>query len=380
MKIGFIGLGHMGNPMCRNLLKHGHKLKIYDVVPELVKKFAADGCDVATSAADCARGVEAVITMLPSSPHVRSVYLSDYGVLKGAAPGMPLIDSSTIDPLTAREVAMDAKAKGCPMVDAPVSGGVGGAEAGTLTFMVGGEAHDYEAAKPILQAMGKNIVHCGCIGNGQVAKICNNMMLAIEMIATSEGMTLAAKLGMDPKVFAAIVNTSSGRCWSSDTYNPYPGVLDSAPAARGYSGGFGSDLMLKDLTLVTDAAKSARHPVAPSRRSSEITRSIRSDETAARKFLERDPGPVHEARNAAMRHEITYAFITIDNPPANTRTPESLTALEGLLATLNADRRSTRRSSPARARVLLRARISRLLGRQGPRAALLARFGAAFER
>jgi 3-hydroxyisobutyrate dehydrogenase len=205
--------------------------------------------------------VEVVITMLPSSPHVRSVYLGEYGILKGAAPGTPLIDSSTIDPLTAREVAMDAKAKGCPMVDAPVSGGVAGAEAGTLTFMVGGDAKDFEIARPVLQSMGKNIVHCGGIGNGQVAKICNNMMLAIEMIATSEGMTLAAKLGMDPKVFAAIVNTSSGRCWSSDTYNPYPGVLDGVPSSRGYSGGFGSDLMLKDLTLVTDAARAAQHPV-----------------------------------------------------------------------------------------------------------------------
>jgi 3-hydroxyisobutyrate dehydrogenase len=147
------------------------------------------------------------------------------------------------------------------MVDAPVSGGVAGAEAGTLTFMVGGDAADFERAKAVLQAMGKNIVHCGGIGNGQVAKICNNMMLAIEMIATSEGMTLASKLGMDPKVFASIVNTSSGRCWSSDTYNPFPGVLENVPSSRGYTGGFGSDLMLKDLTLVTEAAKSAKHPV-----------------------------------------------------------------------------------------------------------------------
>ena len=262
MKIGFVGLGHMGNPMCRNLLKHGHSLRIYDVVPDLVKKLLAEkGCEQATSPVDAARGAEVVITMLPSSPHVRSVYLGEYGILSGAAPGIPLIDCSTIDPLTSREVAMDAKAKGCPMVDAPVSGGVGGAEAGTLTFMVGGETRDFEAARPILQAMGKNIVHCGGVGNGQVAKICNNMMLAIEMIATSEGMTLAAKLGMDPKVFASIVNTSSGRCWSSDTYNPYPGVLENVPASRGYTGGFGSDLMLKDLTLVTDAAKSARQPV-----------------------------------------------------------------------------------------------------------------------
>jgi 3-hydroxyisobutyrate dehydrogenase len=260
MKIGFIGLGHMGNPMCRNLLKNGHALKVYDVVPELLKKLTELGCEAATSPADCAKGVELVITMLPSSPHVRSVYTGEYGVLKGVKPGVMLIDSSTIDPLTSRDVAMDAKAHGNAMVDAPVSGGVGGAEAGTLTFMVGGEVKDFEAAKTVLSAMGKNIVHCGGSGNGQVAKICNNMMLAIEMIATAEGMSLAAKLGMDPKVFAGIVNTSSGRCWSSDTYNPYPGVLENVPALRGYTGGFGADLMLKDLTLVTDAAKVAKQP------------------------------------------------------------------------------------------------------------------------
>jgi len=284
MKIGFIGLGNMGNPMCRNLLKHGHALKVYDVVPDLVKKLEKEGCEVAPSAGECARGVDVVITMLPSSPHVRSVYLGEHGVLRGAKAGTPLIDSSTIDPLTSREVAMEARARGCPMVDAPVSGGVGGAEAGTLTFMVGGEAQDYEAAKPVLQAMGKNIVHCGGIGNGQVAKICNNMMLAIEMIATSEGMTLAAKLGMDPKTFAAIVNTSSGRCWSSDTYNPYPGVLDNVPASRGYSGGFGSDLMLKDLTLVTDAAKSAKHPVLLGALAQQVYQKHSNDGNGAKDF------------------------------------------------------------------------------------------------
>jgi len=252
----------MGNPMCRNLLKHGHTVKAYDVVPDLLKKLTAEkGVEAATSGPDAARGVDLVITMLPSSPHVRAVYMGENGVLAAAKPGTPLIDCSTIDPLTSREVAMDARAKSCPMIDAPVSGGVGGAEAGTLTFMVGGEAKDFEAARPVLQCMGKNIVHCGGSGNGQVAKICNNMMLAIEMIATSEGMTLAAKLGMEPKVFASIVNTSSGRCWSSDTYNPFPGVLENVPASRGYAGGFGADLMLKDLTLVTDAAKSAKHPV-----------------------------------------------------------------------------------------------------------------------
>ena len=262
MKIGFIGLGHMGNPMARNLLKHGHTLKIFDVVPDLVKKLTDLGCEAASSPAACTQGLELVITMLPSSPHVRSVYTGkDSGILSGVPAGVLLIDSSTIDPHTARDVAMDARAHGNNMVDAPVSGGTGGAEAGTLTFMVGGDIADFEKAKPILQCMGKNIVHCGGAGNGQVAKICNNMMLAIEMIATAEGMALAAKLGMDPKVFAGIANSSSGRCWSSDSYNPYPGVLETAPASRGYTGGFGSDLMLKDLTLVTEAAKAAKQPV-----------------------------------------------------------------------------------------------------------------------
>ena len=262
MKIGFIGLGHMGNPMARNLLKHGHKLKVFDVVPDLVKKLTELGAESASSPAACSQGVDVVVTMLPSSPHVRSVYTGkDTGLLSGVSPGVLLIDSSTIDPHTARDVAMDARAHGNNMVDAPVSGGTGGAEAGTLTFMVGGDVADFEKAKPILQCMGKNIVHCGGAGNGQVAKICNNMMLAIEMIATAEGMALAAKLGMDPKVFAGIANTSSGRCWSSDTYNPYPGVLENVPASRGYTGGFGADLMLKDLTLVTEAAKAAKQPV-----------------------------------------------------------------------------------------------------------------------
>jgi 3-hydroxyisobutyrate dehydrogenase len=273
----------MGNPMCRNLLKHGHTLKIYDVLPDLVKKLA-DKAETATSPGDAVRDVDLVITMLPSSPHVRTVYGGEYGVIKSAKAGTPLIDCSTIDPLTAREVAMDAKAKGCPMLDAPVSGGVGGAEAGTLTFMVGGDAQDFESAKPILQAMGKNIVHCGGAGNGQVAKICNNMMLAIEMIATSEGMTLATKLGMDPKVFASIVNTSSGRCWSSDTYNPYPGVLENVPASRGYTGGFGADLMLKDLTLVTEAAKSAKQPVMLGALAQQIYQKHSADGNGAKDF------------------------------------------------------------------------------------------------
>jgi 3-hydroxyisobutyrate dehydrogenase len=176
--------------------------------------------------------------------------------------GIPLIDSSTIDPHAAREVAHAAAKHGNPMADAPVSGGTGGADAGTLTFMVGAEPALFERIRPVLAHMGKNIVHCGAAGTGQVAKICNNLLLGISMIGVAEAMNLGAALGIDPKVLAGIINTSSGRCWSSDTYNPYPGVLDNVPAARGYSGGFGTDLMLKDLGLATDAAKQARQSVA----------------------------------------------------------------------------------------------------------------------
>jgi 3-hydroxyisobutyrate dehydrogenase len=199
--------------------------------------------------------------MLPSSPHVRTVYLEAEGVLQGVRPGVTLVDSSTIDPYTAREVAQAAERHGNPMADAPVSGGTGGAEAGTLTFMVGAAPEVFAAIQPVLADMGKNIVHCGGAGNGQVAKICNNMLLAISMIGVAEAMSLGAALGIDPKVLAGVLNTSSGRCWSSDTYNPFPGVMPNVPAARGYSGGFASHLMLKDLGLATDAAERVKQPV-----------------------------------------------------------------------------------------------------------------------
>jgi 3-hydroxyisobutyrate dehydrogenase len=263
MKLGFIGLGHMGAPMARNLLKAGHELVVFDVVKESVDKLLALGNATAVDSPKmvAASGVNMIITMLPSSPHVRSVYLGEIGVLAGAQPGVTLVDSSTIDPYTARDVAAAAGRQGNPMVDAPVSGGTGGAEAGTLTFMVGGDARNFEVVKPVLANMGKNIVHCGDCGNGQVAKICNNMLLGISMIGVSEAMSLGVALGIDPKVLAGIINTSSGRCWSSDTYNPYPGVMDNVPASRDYTGGFGADLMLKDLGLATDAARPAKQPL-----------------------------------------------------------------------------------------------------------------------
>jgi 3-hydroxyisobutyrate dehydrogenase len=262
MKIAFIGLGHMGAPMARNLLKAGHTLIVHDVVQANVEKLVAAGASARGSAQLAAREAELVITMLPSSPHVRTVYLGEAGVLAGVPRGVPLVDSSTIDPLTAREVAALAVKQGNPMADAPVSGGTGGAEAGTLTFMVGAQPDLFATVQPVLAKMGKNIVHCGDSGNGQVAKICNNMLLGISMIGVAEAMTLGVALGMDAKVLAGIINTSSGRCWSSDTYNPYPGVMDGVPASRGYTGGFGADLMLKDLGLAADAAKQVRQPVA----------------------------------------------------------------------------------------------------------------------
>ena len=261
MQIAFIGLGHMGAPMARNLLKAGHALTVFDIVPANVQALAQLGAKAAGSVAECAAQGDLVITMLPSSPHVRSVYLDAKGVLAGVRAGITLIDSSTIDPHTAREVAKAAEAHGNPMADAPVSGGTGGAEAGTLTFMVGGEKAIFDAVLPVLKQMGKNVVHCGAAGTGQVAKICNNMLLGISMVGVAEAMNLGAALGIEPKVLAGIINTSSGRCWSSDTYNPYPGVMENVPAARGYTGGFGADLMLKDLGLAADAARLARQPV-----------------------------------------------------------------------------------------------------------------------
>lgn len=262
MNIGFIGLGNMGAPMARNLLKAGHMVVVFDLVKGSVDSLTSAGAKAAASPQEVVGAdVELVITMLPGPTHVRGVYLGDGGLLAKAPRSARFVDCSTIDPQTARDVASVAAARGQSMLDAPVSGGTGGAEAGTLTFMVGGSDADFAAVKPVLAGMGKNIVHCGGAGNGQVAKVANNMLLAISMIGAAEAMSLGVALGMDPKVLAGIINTSTGRCWSTDTYNPYPGVIETAPAARGYTGGFGADLMLKDLGLATEAAKAAKQPV-----------------------------------------------------------------------------------------------------------------------
>lgn len=261
MKIGFIGLGHMGAPMALNLLKAGHDVHAFDLSEDALRLVKDGGAQVAASPRDAAAGAAFVVTMLPAAAHVRVVLTQENGVLAGLAAGAMVIDSSTIDPASAQAFGELVRGGGGAFVDAPVSGGTGGAAAGTLTFMVGGDDADYARAKPVLAAMGKNIVHCGATGMGQVAKVCNNLVLGITMAGVSEAMALGASLGIDPKVLAGIINTSTGRCWSSDTYNPYPGVIETAPSSRGYTGGFGTDLMLKDLGLANDAAKQARQPV-----------------------------------------------------------------------------------------------------------------------
>ncbi|QBQ99673.1 3-hydroxyisobutyrate dehydrogenase [Paraburkholderia pallida] len=260
MKIGFIGLGHMGAPMALNLIKAGHALTVFDLSAEAMQMLADAGATRAATPKAAATGAEWVVTMLPAAAHVRTVLSAEDGVLAGIAKGVTIIDSSTIDPASAREFGKLAAANGNAFVDAPVSGGTGGAAAGTLTFMVGGSAALYESVKPVLSGMGKNIVHCGETGTGQVAKICNNLVLGVTMAGVAEAMALGEALGIDSKVLGGIMNTSTGRCWSSDTYNPFPGVIETAPSSRGYTGGFGTDLMLKDMGLATDAAKSVRQP------------------------------------------------------------------------------------------------------------------------
>jgi 3-hydroxyisobutyrate dehydrogenase len=256
-RIGFIGLGNMGGPMARNLLKAGHEVRAFDLVPEFVQRVVEAGASAAGSTIEAAREVEIVLTMLPAGHHVREVYLGAGKVLESVRPGTLLIDSSTIDVRTAREIAAAAALAGRAMIDAPVSGGTLGAEAGTLTFMVGGPAEAFAAARPILEAMGKTIVHAGGAGNGQAAKICNNLILGISMIAVSEAFALAERLGLDHQKLFDISSKSSGQCWSLTSYCPVPGPVPASPANRGYKPGFTAAMMLKDLRLSQEAAADA---------------------------------------------------------------------------------------------------------------------------
>lgn len=254
-QIAFIGLGHMGLPMARNLLNAGHTLSVFDLVASAVNELAAQGARAASSAADAVSAAEVVISMLPASRHVEGLYLGDAGLLSVIAPGSLVLECSTIAPEAARKVHQAATARGIALLDAPVSGGTAGAAAGTLTFMVGGDAATLERARPILANMGKNIFHAGPAGAGQVAKVCNNQLLAVHMIGTAEAMALGVANGLDPATLAEIMRQSSGGNWSLEKYNPWPGVMPNAPASKDYRDGFAAELMAKDLGLAQEAAQ-----------------------------------------------------------------------------------------------------------------------------
>jgi 3-hydroxyisobutyrate dehydrogenase len=257
MKVGFIGLGNMGGPMAANLVKAGHEVTGFDLSRAVLEAFTKAGGKAAATVAAAASDAEIIITMLPAGPHVRLVYAGEGGVLGAARKDALLVDSSTIDVDTARAVTEAAGKRGFDMLDAPVSGGVGGATAGSLTFMVGGSAAGFAKARPVLEDMGKTIVHAGQAGNGQAAKICNNMMLGISMIGVCEAFALADRLGLDRQRLFDISSKSSGQCWSMTSYCPVPGPVPSSPSNRDYQAGFTADMMLKDLKLAQQAAQAA---------------------------------------------------------------------------------------------------------------------------
>ena len=255
MKIAFIGLGNMGGGMAANLAKAGHEVKAFDLSADALARAKEAGCEPFDTVSAAVADAEAVITMLPNGAIVKSVYTSE--VIGKAPKGALLIDSSTIDVATLREVAALAGEAGYPMVDAPVSGGVAAAAGGNLTFMVGGPDEAFAAAQPVLEPMAKAVIHAGAIGAGQVAKMCNNMLLAIHMIGTCEALKMAERAGLEPQKFYEISSKSTGYCWSLNDYTPAPGVGAASPADNGYAGGFASALMLKDLRLAMDGAAHA---------------------------------------------------------------------------------------------------------------------------
>lgn len=267
-RVAFIGLGNMGGGMAANLAKKGHDVRAFDLSAEALDKARAAGCLPAESAAAACEGAEAVVTMLPAGTHVESVYTDS--IFGAVPPAAILMDCSTIDVATAKRVGAAALARGLTMVDAPVSGGIAAANAGTLTFMVGGSAEGFERAEPFLSDMGKAVIHAGDSGAGQAAKICNNMLLGAEMIATCEAFALAEKLGLDQQKFFDIASVSSGQSWSMTSYCPVPGVGPETPADRDYQGGFATALMLKDLKLAMAAAADVRADTPMGARAAEL--------------------------------------------------------------------------------------------------------------
>ncbi len=256
-KIGFIGLGNMGEPMATNLVKAGFDVIGFDLIEEAKKKAERNGIQIVKDAVSASKNVDALISMLPASEQVESLYLGEDGLLSKLDKTVLIIDCSTIAPDSAIKVANQAKDLGLSMVDAPVSGGVVGAQESTLTFIVGGAENNVERARPLLEKMGSNIFHAGSNGAGQVAKVCNNMLLAIHMCGTAEAIALGVKNGLDASVLSEIMRKSSGGNWSLEVYNPYPGVMATAPASRNYEGGFLNKLMAKDLGLAKEASESS---------------------------------------------------------------------------------------------------------------------------
>ena len=256
-KIGFIGLGNMGLPMAKNLLKAGHDVTGCDLSADAVASLVEAGGQAADAPSSAVTDAQIVVTALPAARHVKAIYMGPDGILAAAPKGTTFIDCSTIDTASAREVISEAEERGQQMVDSPMSGGVGGATAGTLTFMVGGSDAAFQTAGQALEAMGKNIFHAGGPGAGSAAKICNNMMLAIQMISVAEGFSLAEKLGLDAQKLYDISSTATARCWSLNDYCPAPGPVPAAPSNRGYQPGFAAALMLKDLRIAMEAAQGA---------------------------------------------------------------------------------------------------------------------------
>uniref|UniRef100_A0A0N4ZQF7 3-hydroxyisobutyrate dehydrogenase n=1 Tax=Parastrongyloides trichosuri TaxID=131310 RepID=A0A0N4ZQF7_PARTI len=258
--IGFVGLGNMGAFMVKNLMKNGKKVIVYDINKKILEQFKSLGAEVAKHPADISAASKMIVTMVPEGKDVKHTFTADNGLLKNNQEGTLYIDSSTIAQSDVFDIADIVKKHKSTFIDAPVSGGVTGAEAGTLTFMIGADGENYKKACELLQYMGKNLVKCEKLGSGQAAKICNNMLLAIHMIGVSETMNLGMKMGLDAKLLASIINTSTGRCWSGDTYNPVPGVIEGVPSSRGYSGGFGNALIAKDLGLAQTASTLTKSP------------------------------------------------------------------------------------------------------------------------
>ena len=283
-KVAFIGLGNMGSGMCANLVRAGHDVCAFDLRPEAIVAAVEAGADAAETLAEAVERAEVVITMLPAGQHVLSVYFSAEGVVAHAPEGALFLDCSTISVEDARRAATQAEDAGFLMVDAPVSGGVTGAEAGTLTFMVGGSEAGFSRARPLLDIMGTNVFHAGGAGNGQVAKIANNMLLGISMIGTCEAFNLAERLGLDAQTFFDIASTASGQCWSMTSYCPAPGPVPTAPSNRGFEAGFAVAMMLKDLNLARAAAETAEADIPLGGHAGEIYSRLEADGFAGLDF------------------------------------------------------------------------------------------------